>query len=377
MLGLAEAKAKAMAEPKGFTAASAKVAPGNATAEVAAAAKAAASAKKGAEEVLGLAEAKARALAEAKATATAEPTASRDSQIQKRTGVVVAFSSWCPRGHSLLSSSTQCSSNTTKVCFRSGVVSFSRDGVCGGCSAVTDLVLGPSTRIDSASAMRSAVEHASAAALRESAVLQVTQGAFSGCSNLRRVRSLSPTPVPAAAFAHSGIEEADASLATAVGSNAFASSPRLRSIDIRSATHIGESAFQNCTALLSANTSAAIDIGPHAFDGCHALEDVNARSTEAVGDFAFANCAALTSVVLKSARRVGEHAFHNATGLKQVDLELATEVGANAFRDCAQLNVIDVNHDASIGPGAFAGTAGAPWFKKFLDHGDRRLLWYL
>tara|TARA_B110001452_G_C15185390_1_gene411722 strand:+ start:136 stop:1251 length:1116 start_codon:yes stop_codon:yes gene_type:complete len=302
---------------------------------------------------------------------------SRGHQAQTRPGVVAAFSAWCPRGHAMLSSATQCSSNTTKVCFRSGAISFSRDGVCGGCSAVTDLVLGPSARIDSESAMRSAVEHSSVAALRQSAVLQVKHGAFSGCANLRRVRSLSPAPIPAAAFARSSIEEADTSLATAIGSNAFDSSPRLRSIDIRSATQIGESAFQNCTALVSANTSAAIEIGPHAFDGCHALEDVNAQSAQAVGGFAFANCAALTSVVLKSARRIGEHAFHKATGLKEVDLELATEVGANAFRDCAQLNAIDVNHDASIGPGAFAGTAGALWFKKFLDHDDRRLVWYL
>ncbi len=114
-------------------------------------------------------------------------------------------------------------------------------------------------------------------------------------------------------------------LTNTIGAFAFASCPKLESVDLGNATSvIGESLFANCTKLEEVTLSERITVLPkYTFLNCKALktvilpdanEAVEADGLVTVSENAFKNCTALKTVVVGDAvRTIERNAFENCT----------------------------------------------------------------
>lgn len=106
-----------------------------------------------------------------------------------------------------------------------------------------------------------------------------------------------------------------------IGSNAFCSSPQIRSIRLsRNLKHLGESALSYCTGLTSVQLpEGLLSIGANAFEGCIALTALELPSSlKSIGDLAFRNMNITFISLPDSLQEMGINPFCQCNSLETI-----------------------------------------------------------
>jgi len=150
-------------------------------------------------------------------------------------------------------------------------------------------------------------------------VTNISDGAFSGCTELTAIEMPGVSSIGEAAFSGCSKLESIAipNSVSSVGDNAFAYCSSLKDAVLSdSMRYIEVCLFANCTALTSVTIPSGVEqIFENAFMGCSALESVTIPETvEGIDVRAFGNCAKLTSIVFKGGKpNISGAAFSNVT----------------------------------------------------------------
>ena len=104
-------------------------------------------------------------------------------------------------------------------------------------------------------------------------------------------------------------------------------------------SEIPQSAFSNCNGLKSVDLSSAVTIGSNAFQSCFRLKSVTTPLlTEIQGIYAFSNCYSLKSFNAPLLTAMGNQSFSNCySGLKIFEAPMLAEIGQNEFSNCFAL----------------------------------------
>ncbi len=137
---------------------------------------------------------------------------------------------------------------------------------------------------------------------------------------------------------------------TSIGSKAFASCSKLKTVSITSEDGDDEEGG-NGTSGISDDDETGVDIGQEAFSSCSSLTTFELTNIASVGASAFAYCG-LTSIDLSTATSIGASAFYGSK-LSSVTLGSDAEISAFAFAGCA-FTSIDLSNVKSAGSDAFA-----------------------
>ncbi|MGN0517240.1 MAG: leucine-rich repeat domain-containing protein, partial [Acutalibacteraceae bacterium] len=138
---------------------------------------------------------------------------------------------------------------------------------------------------------------------------------------------------------------------TSIGSSAFSGCTRLRrltSVTIPdSVTSIGGAAFSDCTSLTSITIPDSVtSIGDSAFNSCTSLTSITIpNSVTSIGNWAFYYCTSLTSITIPdSVTNIGYKMFSDCTSLTSITIpDSVTSIGLNAFSNCISLTNINVD----------------------------------
>jgi hypothetical protein len=226
-----------------------------------------------------------------------------------------------------------------------------------------------------------------------SGLLQVGQGAFSGCTTLKSLdlprlaaigggafasTALTAVKLPSVetigeqAFYQCAIAELELPEVLSIGMNAFACLPAspntvLETVDLPSAELIGDKAFQYCPRISTIKLPAAQEILGYAFGAYSASPNTVLTSVElpeaSIVVAAFQNCTALERAELPVAASIGAGLFDGCAALTTVNAPEATSIGENAFRGCTSLTTLEIPRLRSIGRYSFAGCAALKTLK--------------
>lgn len=149
-------------------------------------------------------------------------------------------------------------------------------------------------------------------------VIEIGNGAFGGCPNLKRVIF--------------NAQECSVD-------NPFSDSPQLSSIDFNNEVRIVPANI--CNGISSLKTvhfgSSVRTIGANSFRGCSGLEDVElCGAISKINAMAFAGCSSLSSLLIGSnVREIGEQTFANCRRLKSISIQAITPpvISQNTFTD--------------------------------------------
>lgn len=195
------------------------------------------------------------------------------------------------------------------------------------------------------------------------ASVQVSEGAFKHCTQLRSVTWL-PSVIPAEAFKGcSALAEMKfPKNITLIGSDAFESTAltEVNLSECTALTQIGEGAFAECSSLRGAALPEQIkDLAPYIFMGCTSLSDLSVSAAlTAVGNYSLASVSALETVGLLDGKtpvgEIGDYALANASSVQSVKLPATLEsIGTKAMSGMTSLTSIDAS------PLTFAPALGA------------------
>lgn len=226
-----------------------------------------------------------------------------------------------------------------------------------------------------------------------SSLITVAYNAFKDCANLEEVywynageKSKSGIEYDAdyntynwEAFfdPETGAGESCTSQSLVVGSDAFASCPKLKVFDFSRVTGVYSGAFKDCASLVYADLSRVRFSGRNVFNGCSGLESVTLQAStavnadmfsgtgvervdyygESVPDSTFANATSLKEIVFRNDLEfVGSKAFYKCTSLEKVTFEGSCGYfGASAFEGCSALGEFTLPADLRlIGARTFA-----------------------
>ena len=219
-------------------------------------------------------------------------------------------------------------------------------------------------------------------------VTSIEEGAFSGCTGLKKVNytgdvkgwvsiSMKSNPICYSKNLYlNDVLLTDLVLPEGITtmSDAFAYDTCLTSVTIpNSVTEIGWSAFEDCTGLTSITIPNSVtSIGEAAFSGCTGLTSVTiGNSVTSIREEAFRGCTGLTSITIpNSVTSIEYGAFSGCTGLTSIVVENGNKVydsrsNCNAIIETATNTLIQgckttiiPNSVTSIGSGAFSGCTG-------------------
>lgn len=169
----------------------------------------------------------------------------------------------------------------------------------------------------------------------------VNNGAFSGCSSLRKF---------------------DLPFVKIYGDEAFMNCTALSKVGMNeeiSATDIGESCFENCTSLSQSVNSKVSTVGRSAFKNSGITSLVisgTVGNTVVYGDYAFANCKNLKSadITIEDGIEysVGSYLFADDAKLSSVKFT-GSEIVEGMFQNCGALSSVDAKKASIVRAGAF------------------------
>lgn len=103
-------------------------------------------------------------------------------------------------------------------------------------------------------------------------------------------------------------------------------------------SEIPQSAFGNCNGLKSVDLSSAVTIGSNAFQSCFRLKSVTTPLlTEIQGSYAFGNCHSIKSFNAPLLTAMGNQSFYYCSGLKTFEAPMLAEIGSGEFYSCFAL----------------------------------------
>ena len=167
----------------------------------------------------------------------------------------------------------------------------------------------------------------------EDGVTNISNWAFSGCSNLTSVNI--PNSV------------------TTIGWNAFKDCTSLVSVNIpNGVTSIGSSAFSGCSSLTSVDIpNSVVSIEGGAFQSCKSLKAISIpNSVKSIGSYAFCFCESLTSIVIPmGVSSIEQNTFSHCKNLTSVTIPLSViKVEKEAFAECEKLKVVNIPNKRAI-----------------------------
>ena len=140
---------------------------------------------------------------------------------------------------------------------------------------------------------------------------------------------------------------------TSIGSYAFYSCSKLRTVSFPEATTIGNNAFYSCAELTTVSFLNATTIGSNAFYLCVKLTTVSFPNATSIGNNAFYSCAKLTTVSFPKVTTIGNYAFSQCTSLTTASFPETTTIGNSAFCSCSKLRTVSFPEATTIGNNAF------------------------
>jgi hypothetical protein len=130
--------------------------------------------------------------------------------------------------------------------------------------------------------------------------------------------------------------------------------------DLAGITTIGSYAFSSCPKLKSVDFTEAIEsIGQYAFSSCYGMDHgvVIHGNTKTIAVYAFYNCQKVPYLVLEEGiEKIGACAFQIWYGLKELHIPNSVrEIESQAFKSCKNLGKLTIGAGVTkIGSGAFA-----------------------
>lgn len=118
-------------------------------------------------------------------------------------------------------------------------------------------------------------------------------------------------------------------------------------------TYIGSYAFASCSKLKSVNFPKCTGIDDYAFFTCRQLTDINFPACTAIGTDAFAHCIGLTAIDFPACSIVGNNAFSFCSSLTTASFPLCKTIGSKAFHSCKLNSVVNFPVCTTINNSAF------------------------
>ncbi len=194
--------------------------------------------------------------------------------------------------------------------------------------------------------------------LSGSKVQSVGNYAFYGCNNLKTFDFTSVQTVGASAFENVGnISGFSANSILTVGDKAFYKTS-ITNVSLTLATQIGSYAFAECADIEVVNLPRAAEVGEYAFADCPKLSEIYADAITSVGDTIFKNCGEIVALSLNSVPSFGDaDNFKNNLNLEYFSADSITSVADEMFLGCENLTEISFDSAKTIGEKSFYGTA--------------------
>lgn len=120
-----------------------------------------------------------------------------------------------------------------------------------------------------------------------------------------------------------------------------------------SAAIIGSFAFYSCSKLRSVSFANATQISASAFFYCGELRHANIPSATTIGSYAFGSCFQLSSAIFPSVTTMYNNAFNRCNAIHEASFPLLTSIPQSAFMYCSKLNTLYFPNVTSIGASAF------------------------
>ena len=150
-------------------------------------------------------------------------------------------------------------------------------------------------------------------------VVSIGIGAFESCGKLKEVTFPSTLrSIERRAFCDSGIESVKIDGSVDIMEGAFASCKNLRSLRINGDCKISKHAFLNCTELGSVEISGNLTVGEEAFYGCSSLEDLELGGLDEIPQGCFKGCTKLRRVNAENVTYLGSEAFKGCESLGEL-----------------------------------------------------------
>lgn len=168
-----------------------------------------------------------------------------------------------------------------------------------------------------------------------SSLVNIGEGAFLGCKNLKKIYFSSEINF--------------------IGKRAF---EKCISIIEFSCTvkEIGEEAFAYCTGLTYVALEKINTLKKETFCGCIKLERLECSSLSVIEDFCFSGCDSLKSFDFTAIKQIGIGAFFGCNSLNCISLSERIDIKAHAFEECGRLKeIILTSPKLKFGSYAFSG----------------------
>lgn len=171
-------------------------------------------------------------------------------------------------------------------------------------------------------------------------VQSVGDRAFYGCSSLNGFTLSNVKTIGVSAFENAGTTTGtlSATYSTSIGEKAFYNCG-FKTVYLTNAQTIGTECFAGSSNLASVNVSGVTDLGEGAFKGCVGLEKITANKVTLVENNTFYGCTSLTTLNMNALVTVESYAFYGCSALKTIKLTALTTVGDYAFAGCAVENL--------------------------------------
>lgn len=177
--------------------------------------------------------------------------------------------------------------------------------------------------------------------------------AFQGCTNLAYFYAPNLVSIDTNGLARTSITEANYSLLTTVGDEAFWACSLLSSVNMPMISFIADGVFGECTSLRYVNIPNASYIGQYAFASCQSLESVSFPNVTSTSNLAFYDCESLVSAYIPNLEYIPSSIFNNCYALKSAYFSLASYIGRGAFYNCSSLTDVSIPQATSVGSSAF------------------------
>ncbi len=163
------------------------------------------------------------------------------------------------------------------------------------------------------------------------------------------------TSVGEKAFYNCGFKTVYLTNTKTIGSECFAGSSKLASVNVTGVSNLGEGAFRDCISLKSISFSSLTTLLRDTFKNCPSLQSVTLSAFTTIPQGAFKGCVGLEKITANKVTLVEAEAFYGCSSLATVNMNALVTVEDYAFYGCSALKTIKLTALTTVGDYAFAG----------------------
>lgn len=165
------------------------------------------------------------------------------------------------------------------------------------------------------------------------------------------------TSIGEKAFYNCGFKTVYLTNAQTIGTECFAGSSSLASVNVSGVTDLGEGSFRDCVSLKSVSFSSLTTLLRDTFKNCPSLQNVTLSAFTTIPQGAFKGCIGLEKITANKVTLVENNAFYCCTSLATLNMNALVTVESYAFYGCSALKTIKLTALTTVGDYAFAGCA--------------------